>query len=240
MIFEHLAVGPLQCNCYILGDEATREAIVVDPGEEAGRILALVNRHRLTVRTIVHTHAHFDHVGASGLLREATGAEVCLHRGDTFLYENLAMQAKLFGVQVPKAAPVSRWYDHGEEVKAGGLVLGVIHTPGHTPGSVCLHLDVGACVEGAEKGPPMPSRPGSPLYDPSASEAPAMLFSGDTLFCGSIGRTDLWGGSYEEIMASIQHRLLTLPDDTVVYPGHGPETTIGDERRSNPFIQQLF
>jgi len=211
MIFEHLSVGPLQCNCYILGDEATREAIVVDPGEEADRILALVTRHRLIVRAIVQTHAHFDHVGASGPLREATGAEVCLHRGDTFLYENLAMQAKLFGVSVPKAAPVSRWYDHGEEVKAGGLALGVIHTPGHTPGSVCLLMAAGG-----------------------------LLFSGDTLFCGSIGRTDLWGGSYEEIMASIQHRLLTLPDDTVVYPGHGPETTIGDERRSNPFIQQLF
>jgi hydroxyacylglutathione hydrolase len=226
VIVEHLTVGPLQCNCYILADEATREAIVVDPGEEAGRILALVRRHRLTVRTIVQTHAHFDHVGASGPMREATGAEICLHRGDTFLYENLAMQAKLFGVPVPKAAPVSRWYDHGDEVKAGGLSLGVIHTPGHTPGSVCLFLDVGARAERAEP----------PVCDPSA----AMLFSGDTLFCGSIGRTDLWGGSYEQIMASIKKRLLMLPDDTLVYPGHGPETTIGDERRSNPFIQQLF
>jgi hydroxyacylglutathione hydrolase len=211
MIFEHLTVGPLQCNCYILGDEATSEAIVVDPGEEAGRILALVNRHRLTVRTIVQTHAHFDHVGASGALREATGAEICLHRGDTFLYENLAMQAKLFGVPVPNAAPVSRWYDHGEEVKAGGLAMGVIHTPGHTPGSVCLRM----AVDG-------------------------LVFSGDTLFCGSIGRTDLWGGSYEQIMASIASRLLVLPDETVVYPGHGPETTIGDERRFNPFIQGAF
>ncbi len=211
MIFEQLTVGPLQCNCFILGDEATREAIVVDPGEEAGRILALVNRHRLTVRSIVQTHAHFDHVGATGPLREATGAEVCLHRGDTFLYENLAMQAKLFGVPVPKAAPVSRWYDHGEEVKAGGLIMGVLHTPGHTPGSVCLSM---------------------------ASDQ--LLFSGDTLFCGSIGRTDLWGGSYEQIMTSIKERVLTLPDDTIVYPGHGPETTIGDERRTNPFIQGAF
>jgi len=211
MIFEHLTVGPLQCNCFILGDEATRDAIVVDPGEDADRILALVTRHRLTVRAVVQTHAHFDHVGASGPLREATGAEVCLHRGDTFLYDNLAMQAKLFGVPAPKAAPVSRWYDHGEEVKAGGMALGVIHTPGHTPGSVCLRM-----------------------------AADGLLFSGDTLFCGSIGRTDLWGGSYEQIMASIKERLLTLPDDTVVYPGHGPETTIGDERRSNPFIQGAF
>lgn len=211
MIFEQLTVGPLQCNCFILGDEATREAIVVDPGEEADRILALVARHRLTVRSIVQTHAHFDHVGATGPLRDATGAEVCLHRGDTFLYENLAMQAKLFGVPVPKAAPVSRWYDHGEEVKAGGLVMGVLHTPGHTPGSICLSM-----------------------------ATDRLLFSGDTLFCGSIGRTDLWGGSYEQIMTSIKERLLTLPDDTIVYPGHGPETTIGDERSSNPFIQGAF
>jgi hydroxyacylglutathione hydrolase len=211
MIFEHLTVGPLQCNCFILGDETTRDAIVVDPGDEADRILALVGRHRLTVKTIVQTHAHFDHVGASGPLREATGAEVCLHRSDTSLYEHLAMQAQLFGVPVPKAAPVSRWYDHGEEIKAGGMVLGVIHTPGHTPGSVCLLM-----------------------------AADAMLFSGDTLFCGGIGRTDLWGGSYEQIMQSITTRLLTLPDDTVVYPGHGPETTIGDERRANPFVQGAF
>jgi hydroxyacylglutathione hydrolase len=211
MIFEHLTVGPLQCNCFILGDETTRDAIVVDPGDEADRILALVGRHRLTVKTIVQTHAHFDHVGASGPLREATGAEVCLHRSDTSLYEHLAMQAQLFGVPVPKAAPVSRWYDHGEEIKAGGMVLGVIHTPGHTPGSVCLLM-----------------------------AADGMLFSGDTLFCGGIGRTDLWGGSYEQIMQSITTRLLTLPDDTVVYPGHGPETTIGDERRANPFVQGAF
>jgi hydroxyacylglutathione hydrolase len=211
MIFEHLTVGPLQCNCFILGDVATGEAIVVDPGDEADRILAQVRRHRLTVKAIVQTHAHFDHVGASGPLGEATGAQICLHRDDTFLYDNLAMQAKLFGVPVPQAAPVSRWYDHGEEVKAGGLALSVIHTPGHTPGSVCLRM----AIEG-------------------------VLFSGDTLFCGSIGRTDLWGGSYEQIMTSIKERLLILPDETVVYPGHGPETTIGDERRSNPFVQQLF
>ena len=240
MIFEHLTVGPLQCNCFILGDEATREAIVIDPGDEADRILAQVNRHRLTVRTIVQTHAHFDHVGASGPLREATGAEICLHRGDTFLYEHLAMQAQLFGVPVPKAAPVSRWYDHGEEVKAGGMKLGVIHTPGHTPGSVCLLLDVGARANSPQANSPLPPHPGPLVYHPSASDTPAVLFSGDTLFCGGIGRTDLWGGSYEQIMQSITSRLLSLPDETVVYPGHGPETTIGDERRTNPFVQGAF
>jgi glyoxylase-like metal-dependent hydrolase (beta-lactamase superfamily II) len=211
MIFEQLAVGPLQCNCYILGDDRTREALVVDPGDEAERILAVIECHRLTVRAIVQTHAHFDHVGATAPLREATGAEVCLHRGDRELYEQLPMQAQWFGLPAPKATAITRWCEDGDDVKAGGLVMAVLHTPGHTPGSLCLSL-------GEAK----------------------LLFSGDTLFCGGVGRTDLWGGSQEQLMASIQTRLLTLPDETAVYPGHGPDTTIGQERRSNPFLQQFF
>ena len=211
MIFEQLAVGPLQCNCYILGDDRTREAVVIDPGEEADRILALLDRHRLTVRVIVQTHAHFDHVGATAPLRKATGAEVCLHRGDEPLYANLALQARWFGLPAPEATPITRWCEDGEAVKAGGLALDVLHTPGHTPGSVCL----------------------------SMGDA-RLLFSGDTLFCGSVGRTDLWGGSQEQLMASIERRLLTLPDETAVYPGHGPDTTIGQERRGNPFLQGPF
>jgi hydroxyacylglutathione hydrolase len=211
MIFEQLTVGPLQCNCYILGDEQTREAIVIDPGDEAERILEMIEDYQLTVRVIVQTHAHFDHVGATGPIQEATGAEVCLHRGDQPLYEHLAMQAKFFGLPPPKAAPVSRWYDDGEEVKAGALSLQVLHTPGHTPGSVCVK-----------------------------SGQQRWLFSGDTLFYGSVGRTDLWGGSFEQLMASIQQKLLTLPDETIVYPGHGPKTTISQERRTNPFLQGAF
>jgi glyoxylase-like metal-dependent hydrolase (beta-lactamase superfamily II) len=211
MIFEQLAVGALQCNCYILGDERSREALVIDPGEEAGRILAVIRRHGLTVRAIVQTHAHFDHVGATAPLREATGAEVCLHRGDEELYAHLGLQAQWFGLPAPVATPVTRWCGDGDELKAGGLSLHVLHTPGHTPGSICVR-----------------------------HEGDALLFSGDTLFCGSVGRTDLWGGSQEQLMASIQQRILTLPDDTVVYPGHGPETTIGQERRSNPFLQGPF
>jgi len=211
MIFEQLAVGPLQCNCYILGDEQTREALIIDPGEEANRILAVVTRHRLTVRALLHTHAHFDHVGATAELREATGAEVCLHRGDEPLYDNLALQAQWFGLPPPKETPVTRWCEDKEELIAGGVVASLLHTPGHTPGSVC-----------------------------GLVSAAAMLFSGDTLFAGSVGRTDLWGGSHEQLMASITNRLLALPDETVVYPGHGPSTTIGRERKTNPFLQQPF
>ena len=211
MIFEHLAVGPLQCNCYVLGDEQTREALVIDPGDEVERILAVIASHRLSVRAIVQTHAHFDHVGATAPLRDVTGAEVCLHRGDEELYRHLPMQAQWFGLPAPPAAPVTRWCEDGDELKAGGLSLGVLHTPGHTPGSVCLA---------------MPQQ--------------QMLFSGDTLFCGGVGRTDLWGGSYEQLMTSLQQRLLTLPDETVVYPGHGPETTVGHERDTNPFLQRFF
>jgi glyoxylase-like metal-dependent hydrolase (beta-lactamase superfamily II) len=209
MIFERLAVGPLQCNCYILGDERTREALVIDPGDEAGRILAVIGRHRLTVRAIVQTHAHFDHVGATAPLREATGAEVCLHPDDRQLYDHLPMQAEWFGLPAPEATTITRWCEDGDEIKAGSVSLGVLHTPGHTPGSVCLG-------------------------------ASGLLFSGDTLFCGGVGRTDLWGGSYEQLMASLQQRLLALPEETMVYPGHGPESTIGRERRTNPFLQQLF
>lgn len=211
MIFEHLIVGPLQCNCYVLGDDRTRDAIVIDPGDEAERILDVIESHRLTVRAIVQTHAHFDHVGATGPLHDATGAPVSLHQGDQFLYDHLPMQAQLFGLPAPQAAAVSHWLTDGEEIKAGPLSAHILHTPGHTPGSICVTMD-----------------------------QRRLLFSGDTLFCGSVGRTDLWGGSFEQLMTSIQQKLLTLPDETVVYPGHGPKTTISRERRTNPFLQGAF
>lgn len=211
MLLEHLAVGPLQCNCYVIGNERTQDAIVIDPGDEPDRILAVINSRGLRVAAILHTHAHFDHVGATAPLCEATGAAVWFHEGDRFLYEHLAMQAELFGLPAPRAASVSQWGRGGEVFGAGDVSARAIHTPGHTPGSVCFAVD-----------------------------DQRWLFSGDTLFCGGIGRTDLWGGSYEQIIVSIRERLLALPDETVVYPGHGPKSTIGHERRANPFVQEVF
>ncbi len=215
MILEVLPVGPLQCNCVILGDPDTRNAIVIDPGDEAARIRAVLEYHRLNVRWILQTHAHFDHVGAARPLAEQTGAPVALHPDDEPLYARLHEQYALFGmIPIADAAPIGHWLKDGEELSAGGVRLAVFHTPGHSPGSVCFHL-----------GTPPP-------------EAEPLLFSGDTLFAGSIGRTDLWGGSMEQILASIKNRLLALPDDTRVIPGHGPDTTIGEERRMNPFLQE--
>lgn len=209
MIFETLVVGPLQCNCMIVGCEQTREALVVDPGDEVDRILGVLDYHGLKVRGILQTHAHFDHVGATKPLKEATGAPVYLHKEDLFLYQHLAEQVAMFGLKAPEPATIEHWFKEGDEVKAGTVSAQVLHTPGHSPGSVSFSL-------------------------------PGKLLSGDTLFAGSIGRTDLWGGSYEQIIQSIRTRLLVFSDETEVHPGHGPSTTIGREKRSNPFLQEYF
>jgi glyoxylase-like metal-dependent hydrolase (beta-lactamase superfamily II) len=213
MIHEVLVVGALQCNCSILGDEETREAIVVDPGDEVEAVLAALDKHGLKCRVILNTHTHIDHVGGNHTLRERTGARLMLHEKDLPLYDMLHLQAELLGgmMPVPSRAPVDEHIHQGDRVRAGGLEAEVLHTPGHTPGSLCFH------VEGA-----------APL-----------LLSGDTLFAGSIGRTDLWGGDYDEELASIRTRLLALDDGTRVIPGHGPETSIGRERRRNPFLAGL-
>jgi glyoxylase-like metal-dependent hydrolase (beta-lactamase superfamily II) len=210
MIVEHFPVGPLGCNCVILGDEQTKKAIVVDPGGEHTKILARLAHHGLTCEAIVHTHTHFDHVAGTRDVQEATGAPTMLHEADLFLYEGLQMQVDTFGLpfQVQKPVAVDRFLVDGDAVSAGGLEAGVLHTPGHTPGSVCFLLE---------------------------GDQPVVL-AGDTLFQRSIGRTDLWGGSASTILESIQGRLMTLPDQTVVITGHGPTTTIGDERRLNPFL----
>ncbi|MGH7273491.1 MAG: MBL fold metallo-hydrolase, partial [Nitrospiria bacterium] len=166
MIFETFAVGPLQCNCIIVGCEQSREALVVDPGDEVDRILKVLNHHNLRVIGILHTHAHFDHVGATKPLKEATGSPVYLHKEDLFLYENLAQQVAMFGLKAPEMTNIDHWFKEGDVVKAGALSAQVLYTPGHSPGSVCFHLP----------------------------EVSGKLLSGDTLFAGSIGRTDLWGG----------------------------------------------
>jgi hydroxyacylglutathione hydrolase len=208
MILEIFPVGPLRCNCAILGDETTREAIVVDPGDNIPQILSRLRKHDLTLRQIVITHAHIDHVGGALLLKTTTGAPVFLNQQDLPLLDAMEMQAGWLGVATPKVAPPDASADDGLVVGLNTLPGEVIHTPGHTPGSICL------------------------LF-PSQN----LLIAGDTLFAGSIGRTDLPGGDGRQILRSLRDRLLVLPDATRVLPGHGPQTTIGDERHSNPFLR---
>jgi glyoxylase-like metal-dependent hydrolase (beta-lactamase superfamily II) len=209
MIHEILPVGMLACNCSILGDEATGEAVVVDPGDDVARIQEVLSRHHLRPKYIIATHAHIDHVGGIEKLKRATGAAVLMHQADLPLYQNLALQAAWLGVRPPGVVEVDQFLKAGDAVRWGSLGLGVLHTPGHSPGSLSLQLtgDV------------------------------SRIFSGDTLFQSSIGRTDLWGGSMEQILRSIHDVLLRFPDETPVFPGHGPATTIGQERESNPFLR---
>jgi len=219
MIHEILPVGWLQCNCSILGDPETHEALVLDPGDEVERVLEVLQRHALNVRAIVSTHAHIDHVGGLQKLQQVTGAPVLMHGDDLELYRHLDKQAEWLGVPPPPVGRVDQLLREGDTVRWGGYAASVLHTPGHTPGSVSLYLPAHAGRVGA------------------ADEGKGTLLAGDTLFAGSIGRTDLWGGSLEDILRSIHGKLLVLPDQTLVYPGHGPATTIGQERASNPFLQ---
>ena len=226
LIHEIIPVGMLQCNCSILGDPATGEAIVVDPGDEVERILAIVRRHGLKVRTIVSTHTHIDHVGGLAELHRATGAPVLIHEADLELYKNLDVQAQWLGIPTPAMMRIQDFVKEGDTLRWGGYEARVLHTPGHTPGSISL-------VVGANPVPPAEGRPAAA----ADSIASARLLAGDTLFQGSIGRTDLPGGSFPQILASIREKLLVLPEDLVVYPGHGDTTTIGSEREFNPFLR---
>ena len=212
-----IPVGMLQCNCTIIGDPATHEALVIDPGDEVSRILELLGRHKLTVKAIVSTHAHIDHVGGLSKLHQYTGAPVMMHRDDVPLYQGMDIQAAFLGVAPPEVGEIDQLLTDGDVLQWGSLAAQVLHTPGHSPGSVSLYVPADA--------------------GKIATAAP-QLFAGDTLFAGSIGRTDLWGGSFTQIMQSIKSKLLAFEDDVAVIPGHGPQTTIGIERRTNPFIVQ--
>ena len=211
MIHEIIPVGLLRCNCSIVGDETTREALIIDPGDEIEEIMARVRKHGLTVKQIVITHAHIDHVGGAMKLKRLTGAPVLLNQNDYALLKMLGEQAAWIGVAPPEPVEIDAPLADAAAVRVGAQEATVLHTPGHTQGSVCLYFPV-------EK----------------------TLVAGDTLFAGSIGRTDLPGGSTPMILRSLHDRVLALPDDTTVVPGHGPLTTIGQERETNPFLTGRF
>lgn len=209
MIHKIFPVGPLQCNCSIIGDEQTHDAMVIDPGDQIEGILEILRQEKLTLKQIVITHAHIDHVGGAMKLKAATGAPILMNQNDYALLKMLDMQAAWVGMRPPGAVEVDEAVSQGRVLKIGEISSNVIHTPGHTEGSICL-------------------------YFPEEKK----LIAGDTLFAGSIGRTDLPGGSIDKIMRSLHTQVMALPDETEVVPGHGPSTTIGEERESNPFLQK--
>jgi glyoxylase-like metal-dependent hydrolase (beta-lactamase superfamily II) len=205
VIIKKMAVGPIMANCFIVGCRETREAAVIDPGDEADRILLSLSEDKLKVKYIINTHGHFDHVGANKRLHEVSGAPILIHVLDAPMLQQLSQHAAAMGLKAEDSPHPQRHIEEGDRIRFGQLTLKVLHTPGHTPGGVSLHSD--GCV-----------------------------FVGDTLFAGSIGRTDFPGGDFQTIKDSIRQKLFKLPDDVRVYTGHGPETTIGDEKRHNPFV----
>jgi glyoxylase-like metal-dependent hydrolase (beta-lactamase superfamily II) len=211
LLRETFPAGPLGCNCTVLACPDTRDAIVVDPGGELDRIAQIVAHHDLTVRAIIHTHAHLDHIHGTRDVKETHGGDICLHRGDLFLYDGIEVQAAMFGWKVRPVVPVDRFVDDGDQIAFGQQTALVVHTPGHTPGSICFEV----------------TAPG---------EKP-LLFAGDTLFRRSVGRTDLPGGDARALHTSIRERLYTRDLDALVIPGHGATTTLGDEARANPFVR---
>lgn len=213
MIVESFAAGPLGCNCTIVVDPTSKEALVVDPGGDLDLIRARLAKHDAKPKAILHTHTHFDHVGATAELQRATSAPARIHEGDQFLYSILPVQAGLFGIEAPESAELDAWLKDDEVVGIGGLDVHVLHTPGHTPGSCCFEVRARAGDDDA-----------------------VVLLAGDTLFQRSVGRTDLWGGDQDALVKSIRGKLFALPDPTRVICGHGPDTTIGVEKRSNPFV----
>jgi len=210
LIIASLPVGLIQTNCYVVGCEETREGVVIDPGGHPERILAEVERHRLDIKYVLDTHAHFDHTDANGAIVKATGAPLALHPDDLSILQ-ASGGARFFGLQAAPSPPPDLELRGGDELVVGTLCFQVLHTPGHTPGHVCF-------------------------YEPAAGA----LFDGDVLFYRGVGRADLDGGNWQQLMRSIGEILLALPDETAVYPGHGPATTIGDEKQLNPYRGQFY
>jgi len=208
---ETFPAGPLGCNCSLVVDDRTKRAIVVDPGGDFELIEAKLDALGATVDAIVHTHTHIDHVGATAAVQRTSNARACIHEADRFLYDLLPVQAAMLGVPLPEKVEMEGSLEDEGTVTAGAVEMGVLHTPGHTPGSVTFVVKT-----------------------PDGTR----VFSGDTLFRRGIGRTDLWGGDGALIMKSLREKILALPDDAIVVPGHGPETTIGEERTKNPFLRR--
>lgn len=207
LVFDSLETGPIMTNCYIVGDSESRLAAVVDPGGHAGAIESSLLRHKLTCKWIINTHAHFDHVGGNRDLKKKTGAELLIHPAEADWLTALGVQARMFGLSAENSPAADRTIDEGDVIQVGKLKLTVRHTPGHSPGSISL------VIEGEKK-----------------------ILVGDLVFAGSVGRTDLPGGSFETLVASVKKKIFTHPDDTRLYPGHGPATSVGEERRHNPFL----
>lgn len=216
MILETAAVGPFFKNGYVVGCEATRQAVYIDPGDEVDELLAFITAEQLHVSHILLTHAHVDHVSGVAEAKRALNAPIYMHRDDQFLYDNAVRSGMMFGLTVEQPPPVDRYYEPDARISFGEYTVDVVHTPGHCPGGVCLAI----------------SRTGD-------AGAPS-LFVGDTLFAGSIGRTDLPGGDYDTLLQAITTKLFAFPDESIVYSGHGPETTIGREKATNPFVLEYL
>ena len=205
LIIQKLEVGPIMANCFIVGCEDTKQAVVIDPGDDADRILMALAKAELKAKYLINTHGHFDHVGANKKMKDATAAQIAVHSDDESMLLDLSNHAAMFGLGAENSPPADIHLKDGDTITFGNITFEVIHTPGHSPGGICLYT-------------------------------PGHLFVGDTLFMGSIGRTDLPGGNYEELISSIKDKLFSLPDETTVLPGHGPGTTIGNEKNMNPFF----
>ncbi len=216
MILESAAVGPFFKNGYVAGCERTRRAVFIDPGDEVEQLLAFIASEQLQVTHILLTHAHVDHVSGVAEAKRVLGVPIYLHKDDVFLYQNAVRTGMMFGLTVEEPPPVDRFYEGEAPIVFGDYEVRVKHTPGHCPGGVCLAV--------SKKG----------------DGAPPCLFVGDTLFAGSIGRTDLPGGDYETLLKAITEVLFAFPDDAIVYSGHGPETTIGREKQTNPFVLEYL
>ena len=216
MILESAAVGPFFKNGYVVGCERTRHAIYIDPGDEVDQLLAIIAAQELQVTHILLTHAHVDHVSGVAEAKRALGAPIFLHKDDLFIYQNAVRSGMMFGLTVEEPPPVDRYYEDDAVIAFGDYEVRVAHTPGHCPGGVCLAISK------------------------NGDQAAPHLFVGDTLFAGSIGRTDLPGGDYDTLLKAITEVLFKYPDDSIVYSGHGPETTIGREKATNPFVLEYL